>query len=265
MVREARLRSQTPMSQRELMPRCASCGEIFVGDFIEAADVAAVFAAQLRQPDVGAFGDEHGTGHPRSVGRELFVFVRRIAEHRHVRAADEGGPLLLAGLAMALGGFTSLGSRRVELHPDGQFFFAKNLAGHEQKALQAVAEQWLPKPPDQVELFAERGGRAGRGRPQKFEQAHRFRVGQRNERARGEVLRHLRRDFAIDRFFREAAVFKKFFKRLECLIAIRGPEQEQFFERRGAMRQTSRSRRQAIAPAFPGRASRSARETARQT
>ena len=55
----------------------------------------------------------------------------------------------------ALGGFAGSGSRRVELHPDGQLFFAKNLAGHEQEALQSVAEQRLPKPPDQVELFAQ--------------------------------------------------------------------------------------------------------------
>ena len=51
-------------------------GEIFVGDLVKAADVAAVFAAQLREPHIGAFGDEDRTGHPRSVGRELFVFVR---------------------------------------------------------------------------------------------------------------------------------------------------------------------------------------------
>ena len=145
--------------------------------------------------------------------------------------------MLLAGSPAALRGFAGLGGLRVELHPDGQLFFAQDFAGHEQEALQAVAEQRLPQPPDQVELFAERGGRAGRGRAQKVEQAHPLRVGQRDERTRGEILRHLRRDFAINRFFGEAAVFKKLFKRLECLVPIRGPKQQQFFKRRGAMRQ----------------------------
>ena len=39
-------------------------GQLFVGNLVEAADVAAVLAAELRQPDVGALGDEHGAGHP---------------------------------------------------------------------------------------------------------------------------------------------------------------------------------------------------------
>ena len=79
---------------------------------------------------------------------------------------------------VALGGFARLGGLGVELHPDGQLFFAKNFAGHEQKTLQAVAEQRLPEPADQVELFAERSGRADGGRAQQIEQAHRLGVGQ---------------------------------------------------------------------------------------
>jgi len=75
-------------------------------------------------------------------------------------------------------------------------------------------------------------------RLQKFEQAHPLRVGQRNKRTRGEILRHLRRDFAIDGLLGEGAVGKKFFERLERLVPICGPEQEQFFKRRSAMRQT---------------------------
>ena len=81
MVCEARLRSHTPMSHSELMPRCAERGQLFVGDLVEPVDVAAVLLAQLRQPDVGALGDQHRAGHPRRVGAELFVFMRRIAEH----------------------------------------------------------------------------------------------------------------------------------------------------------------------------------------
>ena len=87
MVFEARLRSQTPMSQSELMPRRASSGQLFVGNFVETADVAAVIAAQLRQPHVGALGDEHGAGHPCRVGREFFVLVRGIAEGGHLGLA----------------------------------------------------------------------------------------------------------------------------------------------------------------------------------
>ena len=47
----------------------------------------------------------------------------------------------------------------------------------------------------------------------------------------------MRSDFAIDRLFGEGAVFKELFERLECLVPIRGPEQKQLFERRGAVRQ----------------------------
>ena len=73
--------------------------QLFVGNFVEAADVAAVLLAELREPDVGALGDEDGGGHPGGVGREFFVFIRGIAEDRHLGVADDGGPLLLAALA----------------------------------------------------------------------------------------------------------------------------------------------------------------------
>ena len=43
-------------------------GEGFVGNFVEAANVPAVLLAELREPHVGAFGDEDGGGHPRCVG-----------------------------------------------------------------------------------------------------------------------------------------------------------------------------------------------------
>ena len=69
--------------------------ELFVGNLVEAVDVRGHTAAELRQPDVGALGDQHGGRHPGRVGRELFVLVRRIAEDRHVGVADDRWPLLL--------------------------------------------------------------------------------------------------------------------------------------------------------------------------
>ena len=63
------------------------CGEGFVGDFVEAADVAAVLAAELCEPDIGAFGDEDDGGHPGLVWREALVFVGGVAEDGDVRVA----------------------------------------------------------------------------------------------------------------------------------------------------------------------------------
>ncbi len=87
MVREATLRSQRPMSQRPVMPRSARRLQLFVGDLVEAVDVAAVFFGELLEPDVGALGDEDDVGHPGLVGGEGFVFV-------------EGG-LVVGGVAAA--------------------------------------------------------------------------------------------------------------------------------------------------------------------
>jgi hypothetical protein len=39
---------------------------------------------------------------------------------------------------------------RVELHPDGDFFFVEDSLGYQQKAVEAFAEQWLPELADEV-------------------------------------------------------------------------------------------------------------------
>ena len=70
--------------------------QVFVGNLIEAVDGAAVFAGELGEPDVGAFGDQHGGGHPVDVGAELFVLVGGIAEDRNIGVAGQAGPLLRA-------------------------------------------------------------------------------------------------------------------------------------------------------------------------
>ena len=51
--------------------------EFFVGDLVEAMDVAEVFLGELFQPDVGALGHEDDVGHPGLVGGEGFVLVER--------------------------------------------------------------------------------------------------------------------------------------------------------------------------------------------
>ena len=62
MVFEARLRSHTPISHSELMPRCGERRQLFVGNLVQPADVPPVLPAQLRQPHVGALGDQHRAG-----------------------------------------------------------------------------------------------------------------------------------------------------------------------------------------------------------
>jgi hypothetical protein len=181
MVFDARLRSHTPISHSELMPR-APAWPVLRRESRRAGRCGGRIAAQLRQPHVGALGDQHRAGHPGRVGRELLVFVRRIAE--------VGTSAWLTNDGHCCGG-RARRSRRVELHPDGQLFFAQNLAGHQQEALQAVAEQRLPKLADDLKLVAERAGEPAPARAA-IEQAHRLRAGQRNQRPRGKVLRQLR-------------------------------------------------------------------------
>ncbi len=50
--------------------------QLFVGDLVEAMDVAAVFLGELLQPDVGALGHQDDVGHPGLVGAEGFVLVK---------------------------------------------------------------------------------------------------------------------------------------------------------------------------------------------
>ncbi len=142
--------------------------ELFVGDLVEAADVAAIKPAELREPHVGALGDHDGGGHPGGVGRELLVFVRRIAKDGHIGGAGDRGPLLHARFAPPagcfFGGGAGPGGRRVELHPDGEFFFVQNFAGDLQEAIECVAEQRLPKLAYKVQLFAKRLGTRWRER-----------------------------------------------------------------------------------------------------
>jgi len=165
MVFEARLRSHTPISHSEFMPRWASSASSSSGIWSRRWMLRPYCLLRLRQPDVGALGDEHGVGHPGRVGRELFVLVRRIAKCRHLGVADDGGPLLLTVLtpARCRGARSVCGSRfgfwigRVVHGPDGQLFFVQNLTGQEQKALDAVAQQRLPQ-----FCGSERAGRSAR-------------------------------------------------------------------------------------------------------
>ena len=69
--------------------------KFFVGNLVEPVDVSAILLAELRQPHVGALGDQHGVRHPRRVRAELLVFVSRIAEDRHLGVAVDRRPLLL--------------------------------------------------------------------------------------------------------------------------------------------------------------------------
>ena len=89
---------------------------------------------------------------------------------------------------------------------------------------------------DEVELLAQRLGRGRGRRAQQFQQAHRLGAGQRDQRPGGEILRQLLRHLPVDGLLRERLVCEQLLKRLECLVAIRRPQQQQFFERRLAVR-----------------------------
>src|SRR5580692_10602038 len=74
-------------------------GQFLVRDFVESADVTAVLFAQLRQPHVGALGDQDRTWHPRGASAEFFVLISRVAKNRYVGMADDRRPLLLSAFA----------------------------------------------------------------------------------------------------------------------------------------------------------------------
>ncbi len=64
--------------------------QLFVGDLVEAMDVALVFFRELLEPDVGALGHEDDVGHPGLVGGEGLVLVeRRLVVVRVALAAAE--------------------------------------------------------------------------------------------------------------------------------------------------------------------------------
>ncbi len=70
---------------------------------------------------------------------------------------------------------------------------------------------------------------------QKVEQVHRLCIGERNERPGGEVFRHALRYLAVDGFFSQSAVFEELLEGAEGLVAVGGPQQEQFFKGGGAV------------------------------
>ena len=144
----------------------AAVGEqmkLFVGDLVEAVDVAEVFLGELLEPDVGALGDEDDVGHPGLVGGEVLVLVERglvavgvflalelvvadelVADEAHGTPGGRAVPVLV-------------GAGGMEAHPDGEVFFAEDVDG-EQDALEFVAEVRGPFFADEVELADERVG-----------------------------------------------------------------------------------------------------------
>ncbi len=99
-----------------------------------------VVPAELRQPHVGAFRDQHRGGHPGRVGPK--ISRTRAPDRRRPAPAStcDRRPLLHAGFAAPpgsfLGGPSSHRRRRIELHPDGEFFLVQNLTGDLEKTIQ---------------------------------------------------------------------------------------------------------------------------------
>ena len=131
--------------------------KFFIGNLIEPMDMAAILLAELREPDVGAFRNQHGVRHPCGVGTELLVLMRRVTKDRDLRLADDGRPLLCTALAAAARGLFSgsahAGCIGIELHPDRQLFFVQDFAAHHQEAVHGFAEQRTPQFADEGELI----------------------------------------------------------------------------------------------------------------
>ncbi len=113
--------------------------------------MTSVLAAELREPHVGALGDEYGVGHPCRIGRKLFVLVGRVAKDRHLGMAVGKGALVPVA-PRALG---CIRVGRVELRPNGEFFLAEDCGRQFKEALQAVANERLPKFLYEGKLIAE--------------------------------------------------------------------------------------------------------------
>ena len=141
--------------------------EFFVGDLVEAMDVAEVFLGELFEPDVGALGHQDDVGHPGLVGGEGFVLVERglvavgVFLALELVPADElvADEAHVAPLRRAVAEL--VGAGRMEAHPDGEVFFAEDVDG-EQDALEVVAEVGRPFFADEVELADEGIGRGER-------------------------------------------------------------------------------------------------------
>ena len=120
--------------------------QLFVGNLVQAMDVAAVVAGELLQPDVGALGDEHGGGHPFLVGAEALGFLGCFHVGRHFPLlVDTPREIVPAG---------GVGAGRIEPHPDGDVLFLEHVDG-QQKLGKRVADQLSPVFDDVGELAAE--------------------------------------------------------------------------------------------------------------
>ena len=124
---------------------------------------------------------------------------------------------------------------RIELHPDGQLFFVQNFAAHHQQTIQTVAQQRPPQFADQSQLLAQRsrgpltGARSRSNRLMAF--APSTGISGRVAKYSGKLLR----DLAVNGLLRKRLIFKQFLEWLKGLVAIGGPQKQQFFQRRRAV------------------------------
>ena len=194
--------------------------ELFIRHLVELVNVPRVFTGELRQPHVGALGDKHRGRHPGLVGAKALVLVRGITEDGNIGVRGHSRPLLGSLLAAAACGFLggaggfgagcglALGVRGMKAHPDGQLFFAQDVSGDEQVAVEIAAKKGLPAGADEGELLTERA-RSGLGRrAQQVVQIDRRGALDRNQRAGGKIRRQLQGNLAISRLRGQLAVLK---------------------------------------------------------
>ena len=116
--------------------------------------------------------------------------------------------------------------RRMEAHPDREFFFFENIESH-QNAPDHLAQHVWPSLTHVGKLSFERIRRCQCGRAQ---QINKVLICRTEARASLEIFLQVRGDLRISRVLLELRIVEQFFEAMERRIGICQPEHHQFFE-----------------------------------
>ena len=185
--------------------------QLLVGDRVERADVAAIRARQLVEPDVRALRHEHDPRHPGGVAAEALGFVLGARERRRVGRAGADAPAHLAELERPLL-FGQDPERQVDL-------------AHQ--PLECVAEQAAPTLPDVAQLAGQRARGVARRRAKELEQ--RLALGPERRAVRQRRLERRNR-LLVGRGRRERTVVEQVADRHRGRVLVGDPRQEQLLD-----------------------------------